>query len=243
MHTKYKMNYYEIRQRQNLKVLNTPIADYYVYFFSPFFSSFFMRFNISPNMITILMMIFGVLGAFFLVLPYGICKIGGIIFIHLWYIMDASDGEVARITRNFSKYGKEMDYTAHVVNHPLFIFSFLINMINADKIYLLLLFATLGIDTIARNLYAFSEIKSLREEETMELSHQDDRFLRKIVIYILLSFDHFPMFAMLFPMLWIVDLQLNSCIALLYLSIRVVISGLLAVKGMVTWIKYIYKAK
>ncbi len=33
--------------------------------------------------------------------------------------MDLSDGQVARYTRRFSKYGTEMDYMAHLIDHPL----------------------------------------------------------------------------------------------------------------------------
>ena len=39
-----------------------------------------------------------------------------------------SDGQVARYTKTFSKYGEELDYVAHHICHGLFIASFAVNL-------------------------------------------------------------------------------------------------------------------
>ncbi|WP_449139250.1 CDP-alcohol phosphatidyltransferase family protein [Segatella sp.] len=94
------------------------ISEYICMALSPFFSRYFIHFHIRPNTITIFMIISGVLGAIFFAAPNIICKIIGILLLFLWFIMDSSDGEVARYTKTFSRYGKEMDYLAHIIDHP-----------------------------------------------------------------------------------------------------------------------------
>ena len=74
---------------------------------------------IRPNTITLFMIFFGIVGSLFFALPKWEFKVLGIICYYLWYIMDCSDGEVARITKQFSTYGRDMDYWAHLTCHPL----------------------------------------------------------------------------------------------------------------------------
>ena len=65
------------------------------------------------------MIFFGVVGSVFFALPGWGFKVLGIFCFYLWYVMDCSDGEVARITKQFSTYGRDMDYWAHLTCHPL----------------------------------------------------------------------------------------------------------------------------
>lgn len=83
-----------------------------------------LKLKMIPNVVTLCMIIIGIIGAVLFAMPQLWCKILGVVFIHLWYITDLSDGEVARITKRFSKYGTDIDYYAHMINHPLFIAAF-----------------------------------------------------------------------------------------------------------------------
>ena len=82
-------------------------------------SVFFIRHNVTPNQVTLLMTLFGIIGSVLFAFPCGWLKLLGCGFWFLWYTMDLSDGQVARYTRRFSKYGTEMDYMAHLIDHPL----------------------------------------------------------------------------------------------------------------------------
>ena len=94
------------------------ISEYICMNLSPFFSMIFIKYNLRPNTVTLFMIVSGFLGACCFALPNTIFKVIGILLLFFWFIMDCSDGEVARATKQFSKYGKEMDYMAHLLDHP-----------------------------------------------------------------------------------------------------------------------------
>lgn len=142
-------------------------CDNYARYLSPFMTMAALKLKIIPNIITLCMIIFGIIGAVLFSLPELWCKILGVVFIHLWYIADESDGEVARITKRFSKYGTDLDFYAHMINHPLFIAAFGWNFIqigyNTETILVLMfVYVTselscrimLGWDYIHRNEYS-----------------------------------------------------------------------------------------
>ena len=152
----------EIRCKyQHNKFYDGYLVDHFCQIFSPYFTWLFVRLGWTPNYVTSLMIIFGILGATFFVIPSLSFKIVGVLFIYLWYIMDISDGEVARATKTFSKFGQEFDYTAHVINHPLFVLSFTLCIIQANILYGLLIVGLGLVDMIFRNLVAFNSIKTL----------------------------------------------------------------------------------
>ncbi|MDE5758277.1 MAG: CDP-alcohol phosphatidyltransferase family protein, partial [Allobaculum sp.] len=82
-------------------------------------SVWFIKHNIVPNQITLLMIMFGIIGSILFAIPNVWCKILGYCGWLMWFAMDCSDGQVARYTKTFSKYGTEMDYMAHLIDHPL----------------------------------------------------------------------------------------------------------------------------
>lgn len=95
------------------------IAEIICMYISPIFSKWFISKKLRPNTVTVLMIVCGILGSLLFMVNHIEVKIIGICFLWLWFIMDCSDGEVARVTKQFSPYGKEMDQLAHLITHPL----------------------------------------------------------------------------------------------------------------------------
>ena len=127
-------SYREIRRRYQPHDWWCPsLIDHYAYLISPLFTGIFVKAGIAPNSVTVLMIAAGMIGAILFAGPQLWLKVYGLLFLHLWYVLDCSDGEVARITGTFSKFGKEMDYTAHLVNHPLFNLAFASSLAALDR--------------------------------------------------------------------------------------------------------------
>lgn len=123
-------------------------------------SVWFIRHGIKPNQITLLMILFGIVGSILFALPDLYCKIAGYLCWFLWFTMDLCDGQVARYTKTFSKYGTEMDYMAHLIDHPLMNlalwFTFLqMNLIN-PVILSGLFIICISIELIMRSITAFN---------------------------------------------------------------------------------------
>lgn len=108
---------------------------------SRYCSAWFVTKGIVPNQVTLMMIAFGIVGSIFFALPYLWAKIVGYLFWFLWFTMDVSDGEVAKSTGNFSKYGTEMDYLAHLIDHPLMNLAIWLTFLEMDIINPVLLSA------------------------------------------------------------------------------------------------------
>lgn len=115
------------------------------------------------------MIISGLIGGFLFMIPNLHIKFVGMIFMQLWFILNCSDGEVARKTKIFSKYGKDIDYLAHIINHPIFTVALCLSMIQLNKfnsMYLIILFAfNCIIDLYFRSILKLYYIKEIKEEE------------------------------------------------------------------------------
>lgn len=214
------MTYREIRKFQPRGFKTDFIVCPYCYLFSPYFTKIFLNFNIAPNIVTVMMILSGLLGAILFaipVLPFQIC---GALLIHIWFILDCSDGEVARITGNFSTFGREIDYTAHIINHPCFSVGFISAMYFSelyDMLWIIVLFFVfILLETMGRHLLSFYVIHDLK----LPSSTNDVKifpFWKKLAIYVMNSLTVYPCFALIFPILYFVDIsfQLNTCVILL----------------------------
>ena len=87
------------------------------------FSALLAKVGLTPNIITLFMILSGVLGSILFLSQTVLNSLLGIFFFNLWFIFDCSDGEVARITGKSSVYGSYLDRIAHWVTHPLMILS------------------------------------------------------------------------------------------------------------------------
>lgn len=131
---------------------------------SPYCSALFIKRGYSPNKVTVLMILFGIIGSVLFALPYGWSKIVGYIFWYLWFTMDLSDGEVARYTHKFSKYGVEMDYMAHLIDHPCMNIALWLTYIEFNRINLfwlsLLFIVVISMELVIRSITAFNHYHS-----------------------------------------------------------------------------------
>lgn len=97
-----------------------PYAKYIVRPISIRFTWLFVRTPLTANQVTILQEILGVIGA--VLLAYG-KFVWGALFLQLGYIMDCSDGEVARWKNQSSESGKFLDLIGHMIVIPFYYFS------------------------------------------------------------------------------------------------------------------------
>lgn len=237
----YKLTYKEIREKYGARYGRESVfIDVYVCLLSPIFTKTAVRHKLLPNTVTIGMILSGVIGAFFFWMPYSICKIIGIIFIHLWFILDCSDGEVARATKTFSKWGKELDYMAHTFNHPLFAMSFFISMYLEGHLQrgTILLFGLLILsDGILRMIYVFHYIKVIKGGNENNGSEQTKFGCRELAIFVINIFAQFPNFALIYPIVYIISAKAGY----FYLIVNAFIATLYSLYAMIKWIKSIHK--
>ena len=96
-----------------------PYAKYVVRPISILFTWVFVRTPISANQVTILQEILGVTGA--ILFGFGRFVLGSI-FLQLGYILDCSDGEVARWKKQQSESGNFLDLIGHMIVIPFYYF-------------------------------------------------------------------------------------------------------------------------
>ena len=171
------------------------MVDHYAKLISPLFTKFLIKTGISPNGVTVLMMIAGIAGAVLFAIPSIACKAFGLIFIHAWFVLDCSDGEVARITGTFSKFGTEMDYTAHVINHPLFNLAFICSLMslgryNAQVLYLIAILC-ISAELVLRNLIGFRYMYELKMGKVVK-SNAKGGTLKMVTIHLINFFTLYP---------------------------------------------------
>lgn len=237
-----KLTYREIKNKYGSPYgRDSVFIDFYTCALSPFFTKIAIQLNLIPNTVTFGMIISGLIGAALFWIPNVYIRIIGVVFIHLWFILDCSDGEVARITKHYSKYGEELDYMAHTINHPLFMLSFLI-AIYCDEILnvriIIAMFLTVAADFMLRIVYTFRHIDAIRYN-TKE-SRRDDRskFSRKeIIIFIINIFAQFPNFALIYPIIYLINREVGICYMYVNAAVAFMYSGYVAF----SWLKRIHK--
>ena len=222
------MKYKEIRENYQSNVAILTLVDRYCMCLSPFLTKIFVRKNIIPNDVTLLMIISGLIGGILFLINNIYIKIIGVIFIHLWYILDCSDGEVARITKKFSKFGKELDYIAHTVNHPVFFLSYAITLYQnsfLNPIYVLMSFFILCVlDMINRQILTINIIYELKIPSTDNSGIKGDYSkLQLIKSHVMMFIGALPNFALIFPVIYIIDSLIGTDISTVYLLFEVIL--------------------
>ena len=236
------MTYIQIREQyQNHDFWKYVFVDPYVMVISPIFTKLFIRYGVIPNYVTILMILSGIIGAICFSFNSFAMKVAGVIFIHLWYILDCSDGEVARITNRFSKFGKEIDYTAHIIDHPLCNVAFMLSMISVGRYnntYIMMTFMALIIcDLVNRNLYSFEIIYDLKMPSGD--GTKQDKLLKKIIMYCIAFFVDYPNFVLIFPIVFLIDFKLGTSISMIYMYAELIVLLLMTVRRTFKWVNLI----
>lgn len=225
-------------------------CDSYAQLLSPLTTSILLKLKLIPNIVTLLMIISGVIGGILFSFNNNLIKFVGIVFIHLWYVLDCSDGEIARITKIFSKMGKEIDFTAHIVNHPIFLLSFAISLLSLDnttnrELILICLFLLSSLELINRNLLSFSEIYSLKVVKNSESVNDENKAkqnrskIKKFIIHIVTNITILPNFVLLFPLIYMADVFLGTTLSLYYFFLKTIIMIVMVMYFTIAWIKKI----
>lgn len=204
---------------------------------SPYFSAYYIKKGIIPNKITLHMIISGIVGGILFCFPSNLIKFIGMIFMQTWFILDCSDGEVARETKNFSKYGKELDFLAHIINHPIFTFALLISLIqkNEYQLYFLISIFSLNciLDLYNRSLIKLWLIKELKEE------NKENRFqkskIKKIVLIFLQIFAVYPNFILFSSIFYFI----NAKFIIYYSILNILLTLLFLLKSTIKYLKVI----
>lgn len=90
--------------------INDPIDTHFVDYVAMVFSKLFIKLHIIPNVVTMLAMISGVSGGVVLALNRGLgMDLLGVALVFLSAVFDGSDGQVARLTKHFSRLGRMLD--------------------------------------------------------------------------------------------------------------------------------------
>lgn len=90
--------------------INDPVDTHFVDYIAMAFSKLFIKLHVIPNVVTMLSMASGVAGGVLLALDRGLgLDLVGALLVFLSAVFDASDGQVARLTRHFSRLGRMLD--------------------------------------------------------------------------------------------------------------------------------------
>lgn len=209
------MKYSTIRREyQHHSISSMVFVDPYATLLSPFVTKLCLKLHLIPNVVTLCMIGSGIIGAALFALPFLWSKILGTVFIHLWYVFDCSDGEVARITKRFSKFGTEIDYTAHVINHPLFLFSFLLTLLQAGTDWsplalCLMFFGLVALNLMFRVWVLFGDIYRTRMEDGPKTSApaQDTASgkIKRFIMFFVNILLQLPNFCLIFPLVYFIS--------------------------------------
>src|SRR3954449_12000060 len=87
---------------------------------SPYLTRQLIRTRITPNAVTWLMILVGVLAAGLIAIPGVWTALGAVLLIQLQILLDCSDGELARWRQKFSPVGIYLDRLGHYLTETLF---------------------------------------------------------------------------------------------------------------------------
>lgn len=212
---------------------------------SPYMSSFYIKRNIIPNQITLHMIYSGIIGAILFSLDNIYIKLIGAIFIHMWFILDCSDGEVARYTKTFSRYGKELDYMAHLINHPLFGIAICISLIQLNRYnaytVIGLVFCSNFLDYAVRNLTKLDLIYNLKSPNERNSNNKISWDKKRIILFFTSIFTLYPNLILFGVIIYFIDYYMGTNILYIYLIINIVITFLFVIKDMIKMTINFYK--
>ena len=87
--------------------------------FSIYLTWLLLHLPISGNQVTVLFLLYGAANAFIFAIPSPWAFLVGSLLLNGWFLLDCSDGEIARYRKQSSLTGLYLDYLAHYIVHPL----------------------------------------------------------------------------------------------------------------------------
>lgn len=98
-----------VKNARKCENLNDPVDKYFVDYTAMAFSRLFIKLHVTPNAVTVLSGIAGVMGGVLLAFGSVWLNVIGVLLIILAAVFDASDGQVARLTHRYSNFGRTLD--------------------------------------------------------------------------------------------------------------------------------------
>lgn len=204
-----EINYKNIRNiTSNISWYERNLSEHLCMSLSPLVSILFIKKGIKPNTVTLLMVACGIIAPLLLMVEniYIQC-LSAFLFI-LWFVFDCSDGEVARFTSTFSKYGRDLDYLSHISCHSLFVMAMW--KLFAYQSELLFPLSMLFFTLLASELfYRMSVLYTVYILETTEANNPTANIKHKLWNNILMNLTYFPNFVVFFPTLYCVSVLLS----------------------------------
>lgn len=205
-------------------------------------SAWFIKHSIVPNQITLLMILFGIIGSILFAIPTIWCKTLGYFCWLMWFAMDCSDGQVARYTKTFSKYGTEMDFMAHLIDHPCMNIAIFITFLQMDIVNPVLLcfifIISISIELIMRNIIAFDYFHKKICAENNSVKSQSSSIIKYFIAQSIL----YPTMIVCFSWIIIIGYAFDlGCILYLYIGWLCVYVGL-SIKTLICRLKKYYKS-
>lgn len=172
------------------------ISEYITMALSPFISIFFIKKGVKPNTITLYMIICGTIAPILFASNNIYVQLLSSFLFLLWFTLDASDGEVARFTKTFSKHGRDLDFLSHVSCHSLFVMALWLHYAKNSEhlvLYSLILFGLLATELFYRISVIYEVYIDKREASGFVKN--------RLVFVIITNLLYFPNFVVLFPFL------------------------------------------
>lgn len=181
-------------------------------------NKFFYSEKLIPNHISFWMFLSGFFGGVLYSIPQNFIKVIGYVLMHFWFIFDAWDGEVARQTKRFSKYGKEFDYLVHLVVHPIMLGGIYFNIGNEELKMLCIIYLIL--DLVLRGLYNLHfSYNHMDELDKTGEKKVDNKKIREIFNFIMKFLTSGPNIILIIPILLFFNMILISKIYFLFASL------------------------
>lgn len=135
----------EVKKYGSIKrmILNFPAALLLSFWLAPYLSAYAVKHNIKPNSLTKCMIPAAIASSIIFAIPNVWLKVIGAFGMHLFFLFDLADGQVARATHQFSSYGEQLDHLAHHCSHIFLLLSIMVNLYQLNR-YSLVLILVLG---------------------------------------------------------------------------------------------------
>lgn len=176
---------------------------------STYFSYIFYLLNLTPNFVTFLIFCCGIVSAFFYSMPSLEFSLIGFLFYRMHIILDVCDGELARFTKKYSRWGLYWDQLIHFFIYPLIILSIIFSLRHDDNfvlyfIALSIIFLSKVIDLASKNVL-FRQINAWTDQKKMIVKgEQNKKFFKSVLnssikncfpyLLYILSYDAFMLF-------------------------------------------------
>ncbi len=137
--------------------------------------------------------------------------------------MDCSDGQVARFTKKFSKYGTEMDYMAHLIDHPLMnlaIWVTYLEMNMMNPLWLSFIFIIfISCELITRNIYAFDYF----HKKIYSDCNSNKKSIKGWFRYFFVNITQYPTFIVCISWIIVIDYGINNGFSLYIVLIWMIV--------------------